>query len=55
MEETARYLNVNDERRIMVDSPHDVMLGLRWRNGANAVLKWLENDVCAGLSIGKAQ
>ena len=39
-EETARYFGLDSP--VVVDSPHDVMLGDRWKNGANAILEWLK-------------
>lgn len=44
VEETARYFGLKEPT--MVDSPHDVMLGGRWKNGAEALESWLEQDVC---------
>lgn len=38
--ESARYLGL--ESPVFVDSPHDVMLGRKWRNGADAILEWLQ-------------
>ena len=37
--ECARYFGLDDP--IIVDSPHDVMLGQKWKNGADAILDWL--------------
>lgn len=42
VEETARYYGVEP---VVVDSPHDVMLGNNWENGANAIKRWLEEEV----------
>jgi pimeloyl-ACP methyl ester carboxylesterase len=40
--ETARYFAVEgSEDEVMVDSPHDVMLGREWRNAARTVEAWL--------------
>jgi pimeloyl-ACP methyl ester carboxylesterase len=39
VEETARYFGV---KPTIVSSSHDVMLGGRWKNGAEAIQKWLE-------------
>jgi hypothetical protein len=39
VEETARYFGVS---ATYVDSPHDVMLGAKWRNGADAIAAWLQ-------------
>lgn len=41
VEETARYFGV-DGPVTMVDSPHDVMLGRNWREGADVLMEWLE-------------
>ena len=38
--ETAKYLNL--ESPVFVDSPHDVMLGKKWKNGADAILEWVQ-------------
>jgi pimeloyl-ACP methyl ester carboxylesterase len=38
--ECARYFGLDDP--IIVDSPHDVMLGQKWKNGADAILDWLQ-------------
>lgn len=40
VQETAKYFGVNPT---IVSSPHDVMLGGRWKNGADAIEKWLES------------
>lgn len=37
--ETAKYFGINPT---IVSSSHDVMLGGRWKNGADAIYKWLE-------------
>lgn len=37
--ETAQYLGVNEPQ--FVDSPHDIMLGNKWQNGADTILEWL--------------
>ncbi|KAL9185074.1 hypothetical protein ACHAXT_002851 [Thalassiosira profunda] len=39
--ETARYLGLDSP--VIVDSPHDVMLGTKWQNGADAILEWVES------------
>lgn len=48
-QETAEYFTSNIDQRavpvVEVDSPHDVMLGANWRNGAIALEKWLEQEV----------
>ncbi|KAL3764662.1 hypothetical protein ACHAW5_000293 [Stephanodiscus triporus] len=38
--ETARFFGLNEPQ--FVDSPHDVMLGDNWKNGADAILDWLQ-------------
>jgi len=40
LEETARYFGL--EKPLVVDSPHDVMLGKKWENGAASLREWLE-------------
>ena len=40
--ETGRYLGLDEMDVKIVCSPHDVMLGKKWRNGANAILEWIE-------------
>ena len=40
-EETARYFGLDNP--VMVDSPHDVMLGSNWRYAADALAKWLRD------------
>jgi len=39
VDETARYMGL--EEPLIVDSPHDVMLGRRWNNGADAILEFI--------------
>jgi hypothetical protein len=39
LEETAAYFGV--EEPLIVDSPHDVMLGRKWSNAADALEAWL--------------
>jgi len=39
--ESAAYLNL--ESPVFVDSPHDVMLGKKWKNGADAILEWVQS------------
>jgi pimeloyl-ACP methyl ester carboxylesterase len=39
VDETARYMGL--EEPLIVDSPHDVMLGKRWNNGADAILEFV--------------
>lgn len=39
VDETARYMGL--EEPLIVDSPHDVMLGRRWNNGANAIMDFI--------------
>jgi hypothetical protein len=38
--QTARYFGL--DQPVIVDSPHDVMLGKRWKNTADTLLDWLE-------------
>ena len=45
LEETARYFGVSEP--LIVDSPHDVMLGSKWENAANALNQWLQANVVA--------
>jgi hypothetical protein len=40
--ETGRYMGLDEQDIEIVDSPHDVMLGKKWRNGANAILQWVQ-------------
>ena len=40
--ETADFFGVDPT---WVESTHDFMLGKRWRNGAEAILKWLQSEV----------
>ena len=40
VEEMADFFKTKAE---WVESPHDVMLGGRWENGAYCLLQWLEN------------
>ena len=39
VDETARYMGL--DLPLIVDSPHDVMLGRRWNNGADAILEFV--------------
>lgn len=41
VDETAKYFGV--DRPLIVDSPHDVMLGGKWENAAKVLASWLEN------------
>lgn len=41
VQETARYFGVDPSDVVMVDSPHDTMLGAKWVNGAEALDQWL--------------
>jgi hypothetical protein len=45
LEETAAYFGL--EQPLIVDSPHDVMLGAKWRNGADALDAWLAASIIA--------
>ncbi|KAL7515492.1 hypothetical protein ACHAXN_013129 [Cyclotella atomus] len=41
--ETCKYMGLDVQEDVkMIDSPHDVMLGAKWMNGAEAILKWIE-------------
>ena len=46
LEETAQYFGL-DGLPLLVDSPHDVMLGAKWRNGADALSSWLSQTFAA--------
>ena len=39
-EETARYFGLDNV--VTVDSPHDVMLGKKWKKAADEIHQWLE-------------
>ena len=41
--ETANYYGVDEP--VYVDSPHDVMLGRNWENGARALNNWIEETM----------
>ena len=43
LEETAAYFGL--DQPLIVDSPHDVMLGAKWRNGADALHDWITSTV----------
>jgi len=42
-EETAKFFGVDEVT--VIDSPHDVMLGKTWQNGADAIVSWLRQTV----------
>ncbi len=42
-EETSTYYGV--DKPLYVDSPHDIMLGSKWKNGANALHQWIEETL----------
>jgi hypothetical protein len=44
VEETAKYLGLDIDEVKIVDSPHDVMLGRKWQNGADAILDWIRDS-----------
>ena len=44
VEETAKYLGLDVDEVKIVDSPHDVMLGRKWQNGADAILDWIRDS-----------
>ena len=37
--ETATYFGLNEP--VMIDSPHDVMLGKKWKNAACTIHHWI--------------
>lgn len=46
LDETARYFVLDDDDEpLVVDSPHDVMLGRRWENAAHGLHQWLQENV----------
>jgi pimeloyl-ACP methyl ester carboxylesterase len=51
LEETARYYfgttQLDHEPLVVVDSPHDVMLGPKWKNAAHALDDWLQRNIPA--------
>jgi pimeloyl-ACP methyl ester carboxylesterase len=42
-EETSRYYGL--DRPVYIDSPHDIMLTRKWRNGADTLLDWVKKNV----------
>lgn len=40
--ETGKYFGLSAEEIKIVESPHDVMLGKKWANGAEAILNWID-------------
>ncbi len=42
-DETATYYGVDNP--VYVDSPHDIMVGRKWKNGANALHEWIEETL----------
>lgn len=40
VEETAYYYGL--DAPLIIDSPHDVMLGRNWQNGADAIHNWIQ-------------
>lgn len=42
-QETASYYGLDEP--VFVDSPHDVMLGKNWKEGANILREWIEQTV----------
>ena len=42
VDETAKYFGVES---VFIDSPHDVMLGEKWQEGADVIFEWLESKV----------
>jgi pimeloyl-ACP methyl ester carboxylesterase len=48
LEETARYYfgtTLEPDALVVVDSPHDVMLGPQWKNAALALDDWLQRNI----------
>jgi pimeloyl-ACP methyl ester carboxylesterase len=48
LEETSRYYfgtTLHDDALVVVDSPHDVMLGPKWKNAAHALDDWLQHTI----------
>lgn len=43
VEETATFFGLQSPT--FIDSAHDVMLGSKWRNGAEVLIKWLSDEV----------
>lgn len=43
LEETAAYFGL--DQPLIVDSPHDVMLGRKWKNGVNALEDWISSTI----------
>jgi pimeloyl-ACP methyl ester carboxylesterase len=43
LEETAIYFGL--EKPVLVDSPHDVMLGRKWQNAADLLHEWIQEQV----------
>lgn len=41
--ETATYFGLEGYQ--LVDSPHDVMLGTKWRNAADALDAWISTTI----------
>ncbi|CAJ1946762.1 unnamed protein product [Cylindrotheca closterium] len=41
VDETAKYFGV---KTTMVESPHDVMIGECWQNGADTIYEWLQSN-----------
>jgi pimeloyl-ACP methyl ester carboxylesterase len=41
--ETANYYGLDEP--VYVDSPHDVMLGRKWKNGAHTLQEWIEQKI----------
>ena len=40
LEETAKYMGL--ESPVIVESPHDIMIGKKWKNGADAIFDWVQ-------------
>jgi pimeloyl-ACP methyl ester carboxylesterase len=44
IQETASYFGCNNSDTIFINSPHDVMLGSKWENGASLLYQWLKKS-----------
>jgi pimeloyl-ACP methyl ester carboxylesterase len=55
LEETATYFGVGNggSMPVLIDSPHDVMLGPKWMNAANVLKEWLALTYSATKSPSK--
>lgn len=46
-QETSNFYGL--DRPVLVDSPHDVMLGAKWQSCANEIHKWVQDNVVDGI------